>query len=48
MRRVDGKLATKCIKDGQGLPDLRRRLSGFQLGKKPHTNTRRRSKLILS
>ena len=47
MRRADGKTTAKRIKDGQGFPDLRRRLSCFKLGKKPDTNACGRSELIL-
>ena len=44
---ADGKSTAKRIEDGQGFPDLRRRLSGFKLGEKPDANARSRSKLIL-
>ncbi len=44
---ADGKSAAKRIEDGQGFPDLRRRLSCFELGEKPDANARSRSKLIL-
>jgi hypothetical protein len=47
MRRADGKATAKCIEDDQGFPDLRRRLSRFQLGKKPDANACGGSELIL-
>ena len=47
MRRADGKATAKCIEDGQGFPDLRRRLSCLQLGKKADANACGRSELIL-
>jgi len=47
MRRANGKSTAKRIKDGEGFPDLCRRLSRFQLGEKPDADACSRSKLIL-
>ncbi len=44
---ADGKSTAKRIEDGQSFPDLRRRLSRFELGEKPDANARSRCKLIL-
>ena len=44
---ADGKSTAKRIKDGQSFPDLRRRLSCFELCEKPDANACSRGKLIL-